>query len=269
MKRKKRVRRKKRESRKKTESNITGWKIGIIAFLFGVALTVGFLEYLSEVLEMTPSGVPGHFEEYVGQENVAFVNVPALSEDGQGVTTTLIVKAEQGTGKTLVDINSLLFWIDTQNSIRMAKIVAQNYTQLNLNSVDLTYSINANASLIGGESAGAALTVATIAALQNLDIREDITITGSINHDGSLGPVGGILEKAKAARQVRINKFLVPLLQSNEITYEEREHCEKFGLLEWCTLERIPKEVDIREESGIEIVEVGHIGEAMGHFIIS
>ena len=92
-------------------------------------------------------------------------------------------------------------------------------------------------------------------------------ITGTVNHDGSIGPIGGVLEKAKAAKQVGAIKFIVPLLQGNEIVYETVEHCETFGIMEWCSTERIPKQVDIANESGLEIIEVGSIEEALTYFI--
>ena len=131
----------------------------------------------------------------------------------------------------------------------------------------LICSIDANASLIGGESAGAALSLATIAAIQDLKFKDDVMITGSINHDGSIGPIGGVLEKAKAAKATGTKTFLVPLLQSKEITYETTEHCETFGLMEWCTIEKIPIQVDLNSELNITIIEVGSIKEAMVYFV--
>jgi uncharacterized protein len=241
----------------------------IVILIIGIALGYFGSDYLSiskgeiEISEglLDNKFIPGEYE--------SVVKVPAVDEDGNGVSTDLIVKVESGTGKTLVDINTLLFWVDTQNSIRMAKIVAENITNLNLDNYDVTYSINANASLIGGESAGSALAVATIAALENKKLREDVMITGTINHDGSIGPIGGILEKAKAAKDINANTFLVPLLQAQEIVYEENEHCEKFGIMEWCSIERIPRKIDISQESGIEVIEVGSVEDALEYFYIS
>ena len=257
-----------RKKKVKPKKNYTA-SIVVISFILGAVFTFGLYEFMIKEKVGITSVNTDNLEEYEGGERVAYVNVPALNREGNGVTTTLVVKVKDGTGKTLVDINSLLFWIDTQNSIRMAKLVAENYTGIDLDGVDLVYSVNANASLIGGESAGAALTIATIAALQDLDVNQNIAITGTINHDGTIGPVGGVLEKAKAAGDVGVDKFLVPLLQSSEITYEEHEHCEKFGLLEWCSVERIPKKVDIQAEAGVSVVEVETIGEAIDHFTSS
>ena len=242
----------------------------IIGILVG--LTAGmYIQHFFSVVEFEDEEIEPvtlDRENFVKDERTAYISVPAVDNVGNGVATILAVKAEPGTGKTLVDIDSLLFWVDTQNSIRMAKRVAENITNQSTENYDMTFSIMANASLIGGESAGAALALASIAAITGEKLSEDMMITGTVNHDGSIGPIGGILEKAKAAEDVGSTKFLVPLLQSNEVTYEEIEHCEKFGLMEWCTTERIPRKVNIQDEAGIEIIEVGTIKEAYNYFVI-
>ena len=64
-----------------------------------------------------------------------------------------------------------------------------------------------------GPSAGAALTIATIAALKHDSIRSDVVITGTINADGTIGQIGGVLEKAQAAKDIGAKLFLVPVGQ--------------------------------------------------------
>ncbi|PIN78066.1 hypothetical protein COV15_00185 [Candidatus Woesearchaeota archaeon CG10_big_fil_rev_8_21_14_0_10_34_12] len=199
-------------------------------------------------------------------ENTVVMKVPAIDEAGKGTTADLIVELKPGTGKTLVDIDSLLFWADTQQSIRVAKNVAQETTGKSLSNYDIVYKIYANASIIGGPSAGSALTIATIAVIENKKPKSEVMITGSINRDGSLGPVGDIIEKAKASKEAGATIFLVPLLQSREVIYETSEHCEKFGMAEICTTETKPKKVDIKNETGVDIIEVENIQEAENYF---
>ena len=196
----------------------------------------------------------------------AIAYLPALDDKGNGVLTLLVVEATPGSGRTLVDIDNLLFWGDTQHSIRIAKNVAQNITHINLSNYDLVYNIYANAAVIGGESAGAALTLATIAAIENKTMNDKVIITGAINHDGTIGPVQGILAKAKAAKANGAALFLVPQLQSTEITYTTNKYCEKFGTGEYCTTEQVPKKINIAEEANITIKEVSTISEAMQYF---
>lgn len=52
---------------------------------------------------------------------------------------------------------------------------------------------------VDGPSAGALFTVAVVAALRGDAVRPDATITGTINPDGSIGPVDGVVQKFAAA----------------------------------------------------------------------
>ena len=97
-------------------------------------------------------------------------------------------------------------------------------------------------------------------------IKKNIMISGTLNHDGSIGPVSSVLEKAKAAKDVGATVFLVPLLQSRDVVYETKQHCEKFGSTEICTSETIPKKIDVSAEAGISIIEVSNIADAVEYF---
>ena len=206
--------------------------------------------------------------KFLREDNSTYVEMklPAVDSEGNGVTTVLSVEVSPGNGKTLIDINNLLFFADTQHSIRIAKNVAEKITEKNMNNYNLVYGVEANASLIGGPSAGAALTIATIAAVEGKQIRKDVMITGAVNSDGSIGPVGEILAKAKAAKEAGASIFLVPLLQSRDVIYDTVESCEKFGASEICTTETRPRKVNVIEETGINVVEVASVEEALKYF---
>lgn len=195
------------------------------------------------------------------------MNVPAVDSEGNGVTTILMVESKPGRGGTLVDVDQLLFWVDTQNSIRIAKKVAQEYTKLDLSNIDLIYSIETNASVIGGPSAGAALTVATIAVLENKTLNPNVMITGTINSDGRIGPVGEIVAKAKASKDIGATIFLVPKGQAVQTYYRPEERCEKFGLVTYCTTEYKAEKIDVSKDVGIEVKEVSDIEEALKYFL--
>ena len=207
--------------------------------------------------------------KFVSLNNATIIamKVPAVDDKGNGIITTLVVEAMPGTGRTLVDINNLLFWADTQQSMRLARLVAANLTALDINKYDLIYNIHANATVIGGESAGAAITIATIAALENRKLNESVMITGTINHDGSIGPVSEIIAKARVAGNEGITLFLVPLLQSRDVVYEIREHCEKYGATRVCTTEQLPRRIDVSNQTGIATIEVGSVEEALQYII--
>lgn len=204
---------------------------------------------------------------YPNDTTITTIKVPAVDSNGNGVITTLIVDAMPGIGRTLVDINQILFWVDTQNSINTAKKVAENITGLDLSKYDIVYSIQANASVIEGPSAGAAMGIATILELENKPINEDVTITGTMSDDGRIGQISGIVAKAKAAKDVGMNIILVPKGQKQYTTYKEEKKCENYILTNICRTEIKQEKVDVGKEVGIEVVEIDNIGEALKYFI--
>jgi uncharacterized protein len=196
----------------------------------------------------------------------AQVNLAAVDQDGRGITTPLVVKAKPGTGETLTNIDTLLFWTDTQQSIQTAKAVAENITMINTKNYDIIYSIESNASVVGGPSAGAALTIATIAALRNEIIRQDVMITGTINEDGTIGQVGGVLEKAAAAKDVGAMLFLVPKGQGEQTFLRPQENCTRRGNFLFCETTYKTETVNIGKDAGIAVIEVGSVSEAYRYF---
>lgn len=68
---------------------------------------------------------------------------------------------------------------------------------------------------IDGPSAGTLMTVAVISLLRGDQIKPDITMTGTINPDGTVGPVGGIPYKVDGAVSAKKTRMLIPIGQRN------------------------------------------------------
>jgi ATP-dependent Lon protease len=68
-----------------------------------------------------------------------------------------------------------------------------------------------------GPSAGAAMATALISSFTNRPIRRDAGMTGEITLRGRILPVGGIREKALAARRVGIKTFLMPAKNESDL----------------------------------------------------
>lgn len=71
---------------------------------------------------------------------------------------------------------------------------------------------------IDGPSAGAAITVCIISALQNKPVRQDMAVTGEISIRGKIKPVGGIFEKVYGARRKGIKHVVVPYDNRQDIS---------------------------------------------------
>lgn len=224
---------------------------------------------------LTSQGVSSNYAYCVQSDPVraenalsfASIRMPAVDQDGNGVTTMLDVEIVPGSGKTLTNVDKLFFWTDTQGSIRTAKSVAEAITNKKLDNVDLIYTIRANASVIEGPSAGAAIAIATIAAIQNRTLNDSVMITGTINQDGSIGTVGSITEKAVAARQIGALLFLVPAQQSTETISNPQNYCRKIGLTRICRMEDVPLTVNVSKTAGIPVQEVNNVQDALKYFL--
>lgn len=70
---------------------------------------------------------------------------------------------------------------------------------------------------VDGPSAGALLTIGTLAAILGDTIPKDFAMTGTINPDGTIGPVGGIPHKIDGAAKAGIKTMLVPVGQRTDL----------------------------------------------------
>ena len=68
---------------------------------------------------------------------------------------------------------------------------------------------------IDGPSAGALKTVGVLSLMRGDTLKTGITMTGTINPDGTVGPVGGIPEKIAGAAQAGFTTVLIPAGQRN------------------------------------------------------
>ncbi|WP_420437374.1 PDZ domain-containing protein [Candidatus Poriferisodalis sp.] len=80
---------------------------------------------------------------------------------------------------------------------------------------ELPIDVTLNIENIGGPSAGLAFTLSVIDALtpEPLTGNLDIAATGTIHHDGTVGPIGGVPQKSHAVVRAGTDLFLVPASQ--------------------------------------------------------
>ena len=132
----------------------------------------------------------------------------------QGAIVDLDLTVADGSGKVFIETYPLT-QIDTQISLRIAKINACKMSGKYCLDKDFLYSLKTDSPVVAGPSAGAAMTLLTMAALENKKINPDFIITGTINSGGVIGMVGGLNEKIKAAVNKSMKKVLIPKGEMN------------------------------------------------------
>ncbi len=187
---------------------------------------------------------------------------PVVTENGTMIRVSVDIKP--GYGRVLV-VTKPLMGVVFQDAANTATIVAENYTGIDLSGSDVTFSVEAPSKIpeVDGPSAGALMTILVIAALNNISLPPDITMTGTISSNGHVGEIGGVIEKAKAARESGKRIFILPRENSRLIQYKEVR--EQFGFL--TIIRQTPIVEDAKEyiekNIGIHVEYVDSIDDIM------
>jgi len=166
------------------------------------------------------------------------------SDGGKGSIADIYLEVKPGNGNIFID-SFPLSKLDTQISTRFANQIACDFLKEDCGKYDFFYTIRAKASIVGGPSAGGAITILTISVLSDLKLDKKTVITGTINSGGLIGPVAGLNEKIEAAIENNFTTIIIPKWQSD------------------LNLSEIEK---IKPEEKIKIVKVKNIEEALYYF---
>ena len=178
-----------------------------------------------------------------------------------GVLTNLTVWVTNGTGHVFVDTEPFT-QVDMQGSARLSSMVACDITGTDSETRDFFYVLHTESPVIGGPSAGAAMTVATVAALENWTVDQGVVMTGMINPDGSIGAVGGILAKLNVSARHGAHTFLIPPGQGN-ITETVRVIKQDGFFVRIAEEQIIVNVIEIGDEQGIAVMEIEDIRDAV------
>jgi uncharacterized protein len=100
---------------------------------------------------------------------------------------------------------------------------------------------------IDGPSAGTLMTVATLATVLGHTVKPEATMTGTINPDGTVGPVGGIPQKVDGAAKAGKKLVLIPAGQRQAVDLASKQSVDV---------------VDRGRRQGVEVREVSDVYEA-------
>lgn len=186
------------------------------------------------------------FPAYAG--HMKLLAVSQAGEELFGSEADLFLEIEEGSGRVFIETFPITK-MDTQISTRFAKEIACSYLEMDCSRYDFFYTIKGESGIIGGPSAGGATAVLTIAELLKIKVNESISMTGTINSGGIIGPVGGVKQKIEAAKKAGLKKVLIP---EGEII--DGDNSSNISLKDYA------------RENGIIISEISTIEEAVYEF---
>ena len=209
------------------------------------------------------TSVSGLFE--YSEVRTVTVYAPAVSSGGQGVLSKVtLAVAYPGNGR--VFFSALPYTeVETQGAARLAAYIASLVTKQDFTKYDYYVLVESDVPLIGGPSAGGLMTVGFASLLLGTALNNTVTMTGMINPDGSIGPVGGLKEKLEATASKGFRVFLIPAGQRtyNYPVYEEyRRGPFIIRRARYVSVDL----VEYGKSLNVSVIEVSNIGEALYYF---
>lgn len=129
--------------------------------------------------------------------------------------TTLTVEAAVVKGKGEVKLTGKLGDVMKESALAAFTYLRAHAQELGLDSEifkenDVHIHVPEGATPKDGPSAGITLATAALSAFSGISVRGDIAMTGEITLRGNVLPIGGLKEKALAARRVGIREIIIP-----------------------------------------------------------
>ncbi|MBM7557607.1 Lon family ATP-dependent protease [Halanaerobacter jeridensis] len=109
----------------------------------------------------------------------------------------------------------------TQDSVFNAATIVRKKTGKDLQNYDLHVNLVGGAK-VDGPSAGTAIAVAIISALEEIPVKQDVAVTGEISLQGDIKAVGGVREKIYGAYQAEMSEVLIPQENKTDFSIDDR-----------------------------------------------
>ncbi|NYZ77707.1 hypothetical protein H0O02_05345 [Candidatus Micrarchaeota archaeon] len=171
--------------------------------------------------------------------------VVAVVGEGGGLVN-ITAKAVPGSGQDYLGILPYS-GVSTQQSAKYAVRYARAISSYDTGDCDILLSFGElpSGEYVEGPSAGASIAVISYALFENLTVRNDAIVTGTLEPGGTVGAVGGLYEKARASAEHGMKYFITPFN----------------NVYEFITLE------GVSDDYGIKILRADSIDEIIGFMV--
>ncbi len=228
--------------------------------------------------------LPGPQKNTEGIAGYASLQAPAVSQSIQIVTrqgrqfralvlngSIMNISAEvaPGKGRVLVQTTPLM-GVVFQDAANTAVAVAGNISGIDLSNSDVIFSIDSENKIseVDGPSAGALMTLLMVSAIEKRPINSSLTLTGTISGDGHIGAIGGVLEKAAAAKEHGKTLFLLPA--ENRIITRTVQETGNYGMFSVARQVQYQESAEdyIEKNIGIKVTFVNTIDDVLSYALL-
>lgn len=142
------------------------------------------------------------------------------SDSGSVLPIMAEVTPSQGASGTVI-ATGMLKEI-AQESIKNVSAILKKFTGKDVKNIDIHIQFIGTYGGVEGDSASISVATAVISAIEDIPVRQDVAMTGSLSVRGDVLPVGGVTFKIEAAVKAGIKTVLIPRSNINDVLIEER-----------------------------------------------
>ncbi|HWI53607.1 MAG TPA: Lon family ATP-dependent protease [Symbiobacteriaceae bacterium] len=175
----------------------------------------------AQVLEVIQTGrlAPNVYRKGAATAEVGRIfGLGVLGFMGSVIEIEAVAFPARETGKGTIRINDTAGSM-TKDSLFNAAAVVRRATGQDLNNWDVHVNI-VGGGKIDGPSAGVAIYLSMISAIQGQPIRQDVAITGEVSIRGTVKAIGGVYEKIYGARQAGMTRVVLPEENRKDVPQE-------------------------------------------------
>src|SRR5512136_2199006 len=142
------------------------------------------------------------------------------SDSGSVLPIMAEVTPSQGASGTVI-ATGMLKEI-AQESIKNVSAILKKFTGKDVRNIDIHIQFIGTYGGVEGDSASISVATAVISAIEDIPVRQDVAMTGSLSVRGDVLPVGGVTFKIEAAVKAGIKTVLIPRMNIGDVLIEER-----------------------------------------------
>ncbi len=146
-------------------------------------------------------------------ESLARVNGLAIMGDDSGIVLPVMAEVTPTQGRGKIIATGQLQKIATE-SIENVSAIIKKFSKIDLSAHDIHVQFVQSYDGIEGDSASVTVATAVISALEDIPVKQNLAMTGSLSVRGDVLPVGGVTHKIEAAARAGISHVIIP--QANE-----------------------------------------------------
>ena len=107
---------------------------------------------------------------------------------------------------------------------------------------------------VDGDSASITIATAVISALENIPIRQDLAMTGSLSVRGEVLPIGGVTAKIEAAARCGIKTVIIPRANMQDVLLDDKYE-EMIEIIAVDTLDEVMQHALVKHSGKASLVE--------------